>query len=435
MHIRIKQRWGLLFLLIVAIAYIIFSFLSNPTKNDITEIYFADRISAAHKILIDKYNKLNEGKIKVIPIDFPNFDFSTDERKELLARSLIGRGEGIDIFAVDLIWVQRFAKWSEPLDNYFSNDERNRILSSALESCYYDNKLVAIPLNMVQGILYYREDILKKFKNSDKIIQKIENGITWEEFIKLKKTLNIQTPFYIFPATNYEGFICCFMENLLSLDRNYFHKHGFNFNTPEAEQALQLLVDIVNKYNASPKEVTKFTEVSSYEYFIKNDGLFIRGWPSYDKDFKETPFDLKKESNLKKAPLPYFKSGVPTSVFGGWNLMVSKFSNKKEKALDFVKFLLKDESQEIFYTESGYYPVINNFYEKPEYQKKYPEIENFKAFMKSGVHRPANINYTKYSKIMSFYFKAAIQRKITVKQALTKSSETIKTDTMMIKEF
>jgi multiple sugar transport system substrate-binding protein len=434
MHISIKQRWGLLLLLIVTIVYLSFFLPIHPTKNDITEIYFADRISAAHKILIDKYNKLNEGKIKVIPIDFPNFDFNTDERKELLARSLIGRGEGIDIFAVDLTWVQRFAKWSEPLDKYFPGEERSRILNSALESCYYENKLVAVPVNMVQGILYYREDILKKVRNSDDIIRKIDNGITWDEFIKLKNTLNLRTPFYIFTASNYEGLICCFMELVLSLDRNYFNNHGFNFNTPEAEKSLQLLVDIVNKYNASSKEVTKFTEVPSYEYFIKNDGLFIRGWPSYDKDFKEAPFDLKKEGNLKKAPLPYFKTGVPTSVIGGWNLMVSKFSNKKDKAIDFIKFLLKDESQEIFYTESGYYPVINNFYTKPEYQKEYPEIENYKKFMKSGIHRPANINYTKYSKIMSFYFNAAIKREITVKQALTKCTEAIRTD-MMIKEF
>ena len=62
-----------------------------------------------------------------------------------------------------------------------------------------------------------------------------------------------------------------------------------------------LLVDLVNKYNVSPKSVTEFTEVPSYEYFIKNDGLFIRGWPTYDKDFTEQPFDQSKQNNLRKA--------------------------------------------------------------------------------------------------------------------------------------
>jgi len=436
MTIKIKQTWGLLFLLFVAVTYLIIFFLLNSSKkSDVIEIYFADRVTAAHKILIDKYNKLNEGKIKVIPIDFPNFDFSTNERKEMLARSLRGRGDGIDLFAVDLIWVQRFAKWCEPLDKYFSDDEKGKILKSALESCYYEGELVAVPLDLVQGVIYYREDLLKRFKDGDNIIRRINNDITWNEFIKLKNEIKPSTPYYIFPATDYEGLICCFMELLLSLNRNYFSEEGFNLNTYEAEKSLQLLVDFVNKNKATPEIVTEFTEIPSYEYFINSDALFIRGWPSYDKDFKESPFDPEKESHLKKIPIPHFDSGIPTSIFGGWNLMVSKFSNKKEITVDFMKFLLKNESQEIFYRESGYYPIVNSFYENPEYLKKYPEIESFKNFMKTGVHRPAHVDYTRYSKIMSFYFKKAIQNKISVKQALVECTNAIQTDKVMIKEF
>jgi len=436
MTLRIKQTWGFFFLLFVAITYIIIFFLLNSSKrNEVTEIYFADRVTAAHKILIDKYNKLNEGKIKVIPIDFPNFDFNTNERKEMLARSLRGRGDGIDLLAVDLIWVQRFAKWCEPLNKYFSEEEKGKILKSALESCYYEGELVAVPLDLVQGVMYYREDLVKKIKNGNDIIKKITNSITWDEFIKIKNEIKMNNPYYIFPATDYEGLICSFMELLLSLNRNYFSEEGFNLNTPQAAKVLQLLVDLVNKYKVTPAIVTEFKEIPSYEYFIKNNALFIRGWPSYDKDFKESPFDLVKESYLKKAPLPHFKSSTPTSVFGGWNLMISKFSNKKKEAVDFIKFLLRNDSQEIFYRESGYYPIVNSFYDNPEYLKKYPEIENFKNFMKEGVHRPANVNYTRYSKIMSYYFKKAIQNKISVRQALAECTNDIQTDRIMIKEF
>ena len=115
--------------------------------------------------------------------------------------------------------------------------------------------------------------------------------------------------------------------------------------------------------------------------------------------------------------------------------MVSKFSNKKAVVIDFVKFLIKDESQEIFYKESGYYPVSNDFYEKPEYLKKYPEIKEIKKMMKLGVHRPANIEYTRYSKIMSFYFNNAIQKKITVESALRECTTAIQADRVMIEKF
>ena len=131
MNFKIKQLWALLFLVILAITYLGIRFFehSYPVQK-VKKIYFADRITAAHAILIAEYNKLHAGEIEVVPVDFPNNDFSTNERKEIVARSLRGSGDGIDIFAVDLIWVQRFAKWCEPLDKYFTEPEKERILKA-----------------------------------------------------------------------------------------------------------------------------------------------------------------------------------------------------------------------------------------------------------------------------------------------------------------
>ncbi len=55
--------------------------------------------------------------------------------------------------------------------------------------------------------------------------------------------------------------------------------------------------------------------------------------------------------------------------------------------------------------------------------------------MKTGVYRPAHEDYTRYSKIMSFYFKEAIQNKISVSKALVECTNSIRTDRLMIKEF
>lgn len=436
MTVTRKQKYGLIFLLILITSFLFFYFIKpHSFGNPEVELYFADRFSTAHKVLIDLYNKKNKGKVRVVPIDFPNMDFSTNERKEVLARSLRSRGDGIDLFAVDVIWVQRFAKWCEPLDPYFSREEKSRLLDHAMKSCYYEGELVAVPLDLVQGVMYYREDLVRKLPEGEKLIDKINNGITWNEFIKLGEKVKANHPFYIFPAADFEGFICCYMDLLLSQKPDYFDKYGFYFQTPEAEKALQLLVDLVNKYNLTPATVTGFTEVLSYAYFIKNDGLFLRGWQTYDKDFKESPYDKNKEDSLSKAPIPYFEGSRPGSVFGGWDLMVSKFSDKKKEAVDFVKFLLSNEAQELFYTESGFYPVVNKFYNDPGYLKKYPQITRIKSLLDTGVHRPAHEEYTRFSKIMSFYFEKAMKKQITVKEALARVSSTIQSDKEVIKGF
>jgi len=436
MRAYVKKYWGVLLLSIVALMYIVpYYVVIHKEEAAVTEIYFADRITEAHKILIDKYNRLNAGRVKVIPTDFPNKDFSTNERKEILARSLRGEGDGIDLFAVDVIWVPRFAKWCEPLGKYFSASETAKLSPIALQTCYSDSQLVAIPLVRDQGALYYREDLLKALPGGEAMMRRLDAGITWNEFVALRATYKEHTPYYIFPAADYEGFVCSFIENLLSLKPDYFAVHGFDLNTPEAASALQRLVDLLHKDNATPSIVTTFTEVPSYQYFIENDGLFIRGWTTCDKDFEESPFDKTKQKNLRKAPLPSMPGGHTASLLGGWDLMISKFSTKKEAVVDFIKFLLQEESQEIFYSQSGYHPVLNSFYQDSTYLRKYPEIRFLNRLLKSGVYRPSDKDYTKYSKIMSHYFLLAMKQRITVREALDQITKAIQSDKMLFDSY
>jgi ABC-type glycerol-3-phosphate transport system substrate-binding protein len=115
--------------------------------------------------------------------------------------------------------------------------------------------------------------------------------------------------------------------------------------------------------------------------------------------------------------------------------MIPKFSSKKKEVVDFVKFLLSDESQEILYKESGYYPVVNDFYEKQEYIAKYPEINDIKGLIATGVHRPSHEEYTRFSKIMSSYFEKALKKEVLVREALSKCTSSIQLDRIIVKDY
>ena len=425
-----KQFIGIGIFAAVALFYVLaLYFFAHREPKPIVEIFFADRMTEAHQVLIERYNARHTGTVKVIPIDFPNPDFSTDTRKEVLARSLRGEDDAIDLLSIDVIGVHRFAKWCEPLGKYFTEEERNRITEMGLHTCYYDGELMAVPLDVVQGVMYYREDLLSQLPGGKQLMEQVNKGITWQNLLKSAANLHYQGPFYIFPAADYEGLICSYIEILLSLRPDYFETIGFRFKTPEARKALQLLVDLVQKYKVTPSDVGNFTEVASYEYFIRQNGLFIRGWTSYDKDFKNArTIDSVKESFLRKAQIPFLSEGKPSAVFGGWNLMVAKASKKKEAVIDFMKFLLSDESQETFYARSGYYPVVKSFYTDSIYLHRYPEIVQIKELMKYGVHRPVQENYTKYSKIMARYFHLSILGKMSVDEALDRVQNSIESE-------
>lgn len=405
--------------------------ISEADTEKATKIYFADNISAAHQKVIALFNDKNRGSIEVVPVNLPFAKFSTNERKQLLTRSLRSKGTRIDIFAVDLVWVPRFVKWAEPLAQYFSPQEQKAFLPYALKSCFFGQTLVGVPLYIDIGVMYYRKDQLTVLPNHAALEQKLKKSITWDEFIQLGSRLAPPgKAFYLFPADSYEGLICCFVENISSENGALIQGDSLRVNTPQARRALQLLVDLVGKYNVTPAAVTAYKEIDVYEDALAHDAIFFRGWPGNLRGYENRY--LGKIRNIEVAALPHFAGAKPAAVFGGWNLMISKDSDKKAAAVKFIKFATSKEMQQVIYEEMGYLPANQKVYDDTAFYNRHPDLKYFRQLLEHGVHRPALVEYTKISDILSFYANKAIKREISVERALQSAEEMIRAQKVLI---
>jgi multiple sugar transport system substrate-binding protein len=425
---------GLLVIIFLSLILFIHNASLNSSNQNVIRIHFADNISRAHESIIENFNKENKGKIEVVPINLPFTKFSTNERKEILTRSLRSKSDLIDIFSVDVIWVPRFAKWAENMDAYFTEKERQQILKNALVSCYYMNHLMAIPLYTDIGMMYYRRDILESFPNHSELTEILRKSITWEEFINLGKSNGkLKSPFFIFPARNYEGLVCSFVELMASQGASIDAENGIDLNTPESEKSLQLLVDFVNDYGMTPKEVLNYDEYQCYLYSVEKDALFIRGWPGFLIQYDSIFEGNQKRHLFEKAAIPHFKNGKTVSVIGGWNLMISKYSQKKREAIKFIKFLVKKENQKLLYLSSGYIPVNVSIYSDSSFTKKHRDLVFYEKLLRRGVHRPFLHDYTRISDIISYYIHSAIKREISPREALDMATKLINENKFLIK--
>lgn len=425
---------GLALLLPIAI-FLIFSqkIVYNSDSPRIEEIYLAGHISNAHQSVIDNFNELNANKYIVKTVNLSFEKFSTNERKELFARFLRSESDKIDVFSIDQIWIPRFAKWAEPLESFIPYQLREELVSYGLEICIFDNHLIAVPLFMDIAVLYYREDLIIKYLGTDVINKLNTRPLSWEEFIGFGLALRKEKiPYYIFQAKNYEGLMCSFIELLGSQGLTLYQNKNIQLSTPEAENALQLLVDLVHNYELTPEKVVEFEETKSYDYFIKNDALFLRGWPNLGWHFNPDSLEKEKIQYLRKTYIPYFNSKKVASIFGGWNLMVSKFSKNKKGSVEFIKYCLTEEAQRIMYDEGNFLPTIKNLYQDAEYVSANPELKFYREYFKSGIHRPFLKNYTQVSEIITKYLSQAISNKITVKEALHKAKLEISTDIIQL---
>jgi len=441
--IKLKQNIRTFYISIVAITFLVvtvvvimflFGDYFKVSNEGVKKIYYVDNISQSHKLVIDRFNEINKGRIEVVPIDLPFEKFSTNERKELLIRYLRSKSDRVDLFSVDQIWVPRFAKWTEPLTKYFLPSQNQQIIDQAIGTCYYKDDLVALPLYFDIGVLYYNNSILKELPDYSSVKNEIDNSITWDRFISIGQKLKQNGhSVYVFPSDDYEGLMCSFVELLESQNDKLFVNDTVRLNTKAAENALQLLVDLVNKYNLSPKEITDYRETECYVHFVNHNDVFLRGWWGFYEWYYKNIKDENVSNIYEKAPMPHFSGGTPVSIIGGWNLMMSKYSTKKSEVIEFIKYLLSDEVQKILFEVGGYLPVKKNMYSDTTFIKKHPELEFYSKILRSGVHRPFSEKYTKCSDIIASYLNLAIRNKISVKEALGKAQRIINSGDVFIK--
>lgn len=417
--------------IIILSGAIFYYFLTFQNKYDGSSsekvIYYADNISPAHLKVIDRFNELYRGKIRVVCINLPFTKFSTNERKELFARYLRGESDRIDIFSIDQIWITRFARWCEPVDKYFRAEEIREIIPNAIKPCYYGHRLICLPMFIDQSVMYCRMDLLQKLPLPKGFIEKLRSSITWEEFIETGRELRkYGYPVYIFQADNYEGLVCSFIELLLAQKDESGLNCEISLNSPEAHRALTTLADLVNVHRISPSVVTQLKENNSYSYFIANNGLFYRGWPNSGWDYKALADDSGKIKHLVRFPLPHFSGHRYVSLTGGWNLMISKYSRNKKEAAEFIRYCLGKEAQKLMYNNGGFLPVNRTLYNNKAFVEKNNELQFYKGLFDKGIYRPGNKYYTKWSDILSQYIKSAINKDLSVDKALAGAEERLK---------
>lgn len=431
---------SLLILILSSVTYFLlfmFNLKYNGTSS-LIKLYYADNISQAHRDLIERFNGEYAGKIEVIPVNLPFSKFNTNERKEILARMLRTKSDRIDIFAVDIIWTSRFARWSLPLTDFFLSDELDHILPFALTSCYQGKELYAIPLYIDISMMYYRRDLIEKLPNSKIWQKKLKESITWNDFLLLYTVLSKlpdyqNYPFYTYQADNYEGLMCSFWETVGLHQQEIFKGDTLDLAVPAVHQGAQLLVDLVQRYHISPVEVTSFDEIQGYRFALLKHGVFFRGWPGLFQQHKQLVQDSSVFENLEPAALPHFEGSTPTYVFGGWNLMVSRYSTNKKSALLFLKFLIRKENQLVLYPQGGYIPISKEIVNDQVLMEKYPDLKYYYELLGKGIHRPSLVNYTQISDVISYYLKEAIMGHLSVPEAMHEAEQMINSRGILFK--
>jgi len=360
--------------------------------------------------------------VKVNLVELP-----TDTSKKLTMLSTVLQAEdpSLDIFDADVIWPPIFASagWVEPIDDYLTSEEIDAYLPGAILSNEYKGSYYGIPYRTDTGMLYYRKDLLEKY---DKPVP-----TTWDELTETAKYIieeeggNMSG--HAGSWKQYEGLTCNLTEFIWSYGGRVLDDDGnVALNSPEAIAAVTRMTDMINKDNITPEGVITFGSGDARAVFFAGEMVFLRDWPSgWNKS--QNPENSKIVGKVGIAALPTGGEGQTSySTLGGWQIMVSAFSEHKEEAIAFAKFRAGEYSQILMAKELSHIPSLKSLYSNPEVLEAMPFLESMYPAIIHAYPRPKSPYYAELSNILQVETQLAFIKQKTPEEAVKDATMQIK---------
>lgn len=332
---------------------------------------------------------------------------SSTEFHDLVTQKLKNRDPEMDVFFMDVIWPAEFAAagWALPLDRFFPSAEQGKFLQAPILANTYEGRIFGVPVFVDAGLLYYRKDLLEKYRLSP--------PRTWPELVEQAKTVlagegDPHLAGYSGQFKQYEGLICNMMEFILSNGGALWDEDKLQgaLHLPRAKEAVRFVRDrIIGEI--SQRGVLAYQEPESLALFTQGKALFHRNWP-YAWEIANDPKRSRVAGRVGMALLPAFPGGRSAATLGGWQLGISRFSRQPEAAWKFVSFMTGREVQKRISLYTGRAPARRGLFRDPEVLKKHPQFQyQFETFVRA-VPRPRTPVYVPLSNIMQRYFSSAI---------------------------
>ena len=307
----------------------------------------------------------------------------------------------IDIYQTDVIWAPQLADQLVDLTDAAKDVVKDHF-PSIIQSQTVNGKLVALPVFTDAPALYYRKDLLDKYK--------LAAPKTWDEMAKAAKTVmdgekNADLQGFVFQGNAYEGLTCDALEWVKSNGGGQIVEADgkISINNPKAAEALERAKGWIG--TISPKGVLAYQEEESRGVWQTGKSVLMRNWPyAYSLGSKD---DSAVKGKFDVVPLPAGgEGGGSAATLGGWNLAVSKYSKHQPEAIKAILYLASAKIQKANAIEQTHLPTVVSVYDDADVKAKQPVLVKWKDVFLAAVPRPSAPTKTKYNEVSNLFWTA-----------------------------
>lgn len=359
--------------------------------------YYGDTVGIGAELdqaLAAKFTEETGIEVEVIPK--PE---SATENFSTYARLFQGQSSDIDVMMLDVIWPGSFAPHLIDLNEYFSDDEKAQFYDTIINNNTVDGKFVALPWFGDFGMLYYRTDLLEKYGYDGP-------PETWDDLEEMAQTImegeqeeNSSFVGFVFQGNAYEGLTCDGLEWQASSGGGTIVENGEV--TLDNDSAIAIFEKAAGWVDTiSPRGVTTYQEEDARQAFQGGNAAFMRNWPyAYALGNAD---DSPIAGNFDVAPLPAQEGNDHVGTVGGWQLAVSEYSENKEAAVEFIRYMTSLEVQIYRGVVGSYVPTMPEAAEDERVLEAMPFLETLADVVR--VTRPSSEARDLYNEVSTAYF-------------------------------
>ncbi|HUG21106.1 ABC transporter substrate-binding protein [Piscinibacter sp.] len=356
--------------------------------------------------LYDQYQAKNPG----VTIESETGGATSELQRQYLSTVLNAKDSAIDIYMIDIVNPAQYAGagWLEPLNAYVGEPAAamKPYLPAYAAANVIDGKIAAMPAFADAMFMYYRRDLLDKYK--------IAEPKTWDELAAAAKTIqqgekdpNLQG--LSLQGAPIEGAVCTFLLPYWSQGKEFNDARGrMTLDKPTAVKGLGQWLAMVDQ-GVVKKNVAEVKTPDTVNEFKSGQVVFAINW-GFAWDRFKTDKDSKVVGKVGVMPLPAVAGGKSATCLGGWQWAVSAFSKHTAEAAKLVKFLAGPEASKFLAIEGSLLPTSLPVYSDADVVKAVPWFKDAAAVVAAGRSRPQSKDYGQVSDVVRTTTSAVLAR-------------------------
>jgi trehalose/maltose transport system substrate-binding protein len=348
---------------------------------------------------LEEFTRETGIRVQILPAPEAAVDQLTTWRELLDSRA-----EVPDVYAIDIIWPRILADSLIDLKPYVLAEDIAAHFPELIAAYTVNGKLVALPHNANEGLLFYRVDLLTKYGYD-------APPKTWEELEAMARRIqsgeraNGNKDFwgFVWQGAPSEALTCNALEWQVSEGGGtILDEHGnVTVNNPHAIRALSMAARWVG--SISPPGVTAYKEWDAFNMWQAGKTVFMRNWTNAYVAARAE--NSPTRGHFDVAPLPRGRAGFAATL-GGNGYGVSRYSRHPREAAMLVRFLASQEEQSRRCRRSAEPPTIPALYKNADVLGANPYVSRVLQIREGATLRPSVSAGKMYPEVSRAYFTA-----------------------------